>query len=420
VGLALFVGGVLPLMGGCNSQYSESLRYPLRKDRLVFDTPSVPPTRFDSPGQLTEWLAQLPNAPGAKPKEILDPSTIDGKTRGEINAFLNKTFGTPAHPRVKGLEEEALKSLQLEPETLAKGAELYRVHCLHCHGLTGDGQGPTAPWINPHPRDYRPGVFKFTSSEQSEGTRKPRREDLVRTLTQGIEGTAMPAFGGQSNGKFGVRTPDEINQLVSYVIHLSVRGQVEFDTMRAAASGDLADTSVDDWAGERLTRVAGWWLEAEKKPIEPSKYQIAADDRAARDESVRRGYRTFLDPTAACIKCHLDFGRRNNFIYDKWGTVVRPRDLTAGIFRGGRRPLDLYWRISHGINGAGMPDPLAANALKPDQIWDLVNFVQALPYPAMLPKEIRADIYPAGPESRKEEKAAFAPARPATRTAAQE
>jgi mono/diheme cytochrome c family protein len=415
--MALVVSGALPLLG-CNSQYSENLRYPLRKDRLVFNAPAIPPTRFDGPGQLTEWLAHLPSAPGAKKDDFLDPNTIDGKTRGALEAYLNKTFGTPAHPKVEGLEEDAVKNLELEPAKLAEGAELYRVHCLHCHGLTGDGQGPTAAWINPHPRDYRPGVFKFTSSTQSEGTRKPRRADLVRTLTQGIEGTAMPAFGGQSDGRFGVRTPEEINRLVSYVIHLSLRGEVEFRTMREAAGGELQG-EVGEAAGEWLTRIAGWWLEAEQKVIEPSKYSIAKEDSKALANSIRAGYQTFLDPAAGCIKCHLDFGRRNNFLYDKWGTVVRPRDLTEGIFRGGRRPIDVYWRIARGINGAGMPDPLAAGAVKPEQVWDLVNFVQALPYPGMLPDDIRDTIY-RRPEAAHAEKAALAPRHPATRPEAQE
>ena len=45
------------------------------------------------------------------------------------------------------------------------------------------------------------------------------------------------------------------------------------------------------------------------------------------------------------------------------------------------------------------------------------NFVQALPYPGMLPDEIRAEIYQTTGEARGGEKAAFAPA---TRPAAQE
>ena len=87
--------------------------------------------------------------------------------------------------------------LKLDDESLIRGSHLYRLHCLTCHGLTGDGRGPTATWVNPHPRDYRLGLFKFQSSDHKVGQKinkkmKPMRADLYRTLRVGIEGTSMP------------------------------------------------------------------------------------------------------------------------------------------------------------------------------------------------------------------------------------
>ena len=66
------------------------------------------------------------------------------------------------------------------------------------------------------------------------------------------------------------------------------------------------------------------------------------------------------------------------------GRVVVAYDnvnLTTGVFRGGRRPIDLYYRIHSGINGSNMT--AFGKALKPDQIWDLVNFLEILPYPKL-------------------------------------
>ena len=40
---------------------------------------------------------------------------------------------------------------------------------------------------------------------------------------------------------------------------------------------------------------------------------------------------------------------------DDWGNPIRPANLNRGVYKGGRRPLDLYWRISKGITGANMP-----------------------------------------------------------------
>ena len=90
---------------------------------------------------------------------------------------------------------------------------------------------------------------------------------------------------------------------------------------------------------------------------------------------------------ASCVSCHFDFGRRANFRHDTWGTLVRPANLTAGAYRGGRRPMDIYFRIHSGINGAGMPRfGSKEKGLAPNQIWDVVNFVQVLPYPQMREK----------------------------------
>ncbi len=62
---------------------------------------------------------------------------------------------------------------------------------------------------------------------------------------------------------------------------------------------------------------------------------------------------------------------------DEWGNPLRPANLNLGRYKGGRRPIDIYWRISNGVNGAKMP---GHSKVPPEQIWDLVNFVLALPY----------------------------------------
>jgi mono/diheme cytochrome c family protein len=54
------------------------------------------------------------------------------------------------------------------------------------------------------------------------------------------------------------------------------------------------------------------------------------------------------------------------------------------MYRGGRRPLDLYWRVHSGINGVTMPASIST--LTPEEVWDVVNFLQVLPYPKMREK----------------------------------
>ena len=46
------------------------------------------------------------------------------------------------------------------------------------------------------------------------------------------------------------------------------------------------------------------------------------------------------------------------------------------MLHGGRRPIDVYRRISSGINGTPMPG--FNTALKDEQIWQLVHFILSL------------------------------------------
>jgi hypothetical protein len=79
---------------------------------------------------------------------------------------------------------------------------------------------------------------------------------------------------------------------------------------------------------------------------------------------------------------------------DDWGNPIRPANLNRGVYKGGRRPIDLYWRISKGITGANMPP--APGFSDPNKIWDLVNFVLALPYE---PELLRDATLPSGTQT---------------------
>jgi hypothetical protein len=107
-------------------------------------------------------------------------------------------------------------------------------------------------------------------------------------------------------------------------------------------------------------------------------------------DSIRRGFEVFTSAkTGNCVSCHFDYGRQSQFRYDVWGTLVRPRNLTEPVYRGGRRPIDLYYRLNGGIAPCDMPA-----ITDESQVWDLVNFVQALPYREMLPDGVKEKVYP--------------------------
>jgi mono/diheme cytochrome c family protein len=385
---------LVPLCGCGEGKYPADLQYPLRTDLIYVEPPTVNPQPFypSPPGHLDRDIATINDRKG----KTLDPAKLAGDDRATLRGKLRELFGTPAAPQVEIKDDEqvtaAVEKLQLTAATLEKGSMVYRRHCLHCHGLDGDGRGPTGPWVSPHPRDYRQGKFKFMSTALDvRGARKPRREDLVRTVRMGIDGSSMPSFS--------LLTETELDHVVSYVIHLSLRGEVEYDTMRNILTNNGKDNLEGGEIGEhcesRLKLFLTGWANS-VKPEEPKPYPYKDEQL---QESIKRGYALFTDTksAASCIGCHLDYGRQVPFRYDDWGTLVRPANLTTGVYRGGRRPIDLYWRIRLGVPPSQMP---AATDLKrdeakgTDEYWDLVNFVQALPYPQMLPDDLRKRIYP--------------------------
>jgi mono/diheme cytochrome c family protein len=432
--LATALAGLLAGCSGYSSlqdeSYPRNLEYPQRSDLLVKDMPTTEARRLPPPGKLDESIARAVEINKDKARG-LKPSDLDRKEAEDLKAVLKNVFGTPSRPRVGPDEDtdaytvfaewrnkvmseqgftagEALENLELDPVTLARGSKLYRRHCLHCHGLSGDGRGPTGPWVHPHPRDYRQGEFKFlsTAAPPAVPTRKPRRADLLRILKQGIDGTSMPAFG--------LMPEHDLQYLASYVMHLSIRGQVEYQTMFALLEKDsegkrkLAQYEGKDGKGaseiahhvynETALAIVAWARSNHEKPIEPPAY-TAPSTAEERHASIRAGFKVFSDQKkSGCASCHTDYGRQPNYRYDTWGTLVRPYNLTNNVYRGGRRPVDLYWRIRGGIGPSGMPG--VAN-LTNDEYWQLVNFLEALPYPAMLPDDVRQAVYGKS-ESKKE------------------
>lgn len=362
------------------------LTYPLRSDLLVARLPDLPPDGPPPAGKLDEFIAAI-NQRGGR---TYDSGNLSAEQRASLQQILDATFGSPAEPAVRVTDDSEIalvQQLQLNQADLAAGSKLFRAYCLQCHGLTGDGRGPTGQWVYPLPRDFRQGIFKYVSSAGS-AARKPAHADLLRMVKNGIERTSMPAFALLSD--------EQCEQIIAYSIHLSLRGEVEYRVMLGILSD--SDDREDDLALEvraRLKTALKQWVEADRDVISPVTMPTPEkpEERLAPEhlESVRRGHRLFVDQANGCSSCHVDYGRQGKYLYDGWGGSLRPADLTEGVYRGGKRPLELFQRIRGGIGASGMP---AATSLTEEQVWDLVHFIQALPQRKLLPPDVREKVYP--------------------------
>ena len=291
---------------------------------------------------------------------------------------------------------------------LKHGRMLYMRHCSHCHGTSGDGQGPTAEYLNPRPRDYRHGVFKFTSTDAQA---KVSRDDLHRVLKYGIPGTYMPSFL--------LLPDDELHAIVEYVRFLAMRGEFErklvalfsvdfsLDSVATRISDGESRSVIVDEFNEFITEYFAEELEFISSDLHDS--WSAADESGAlitptmarvpdSEESRRRGRELYLSARINCADCHGIDGKGDGpqtLIYEKnpvtqelynepglhdvWDNVNQPRNLTYGIYRGGRRPIDLFRRIHAGIKGSRMP---SFKNVPENEIWDIVNYVLSLPFDA--------------------------------------
>jgi mono/diheme cytochrome c family protein len=236
----------------------------------------------------------------------------------------------------------------------------YEIHCIGCHSETGDGGGPAARYLDPRPRNFRKGLFKFTSTDASS---RPQRRDLFQTLTRGLAGSSMP--------EFRLVNEEKRWDLVEYVRWLSMKGEFEqlmlddaYENEELPDAKEIADIIIKRWHPANL------------RTIYPGIAETAKDQASA-----DRGRALFNDSNkGSCFTCHGPEGRGDgttaDAYLDDWGYPIRPRDLTAGTFRAGAEGADLYRTIAAGIKGTPMGS--FEGALSPEEIWDLVHFIQSL------------------------------------------
>jgi cytochrome c oxidase cbb3-type subunit 2 len=215
-----------------------------------------------------------------------------------------------------------------EPAAAARGAKAYSKYCISCHGTQGDGRGPSAEWLDPRPRNFISGTFKFRSTASGE---LPTDKDLERTIEGGLNHTNMPTWRAL--------TELERRDLVQFVKTFSARFATEPQ-------------------GQPIVIPA-------RPPTTPA--------------LVLQGKAVWAK--MQCANCHGDGGKGDGSsaptLRDDWGQPIVPRDFTSGPLKVGDAPEDLYKTFITGLNGSPMPSFVEAG-LTPDDAWALVAYVRSL------------------------------------------
>ncbi len=226
---------------------------------------------------------------------------------------------------------------------LARGQTLFAKQCAICHGDQGDGAGKFAYLMNPRPRDFQRGNFKLATTQNQ----IPTEEDIVRTISRGMPGSAMPPWGHLPSA--------DLHALAKYVKDLHLIA-VTAESARTTSSADEAA----DW----ITR-----------KTQPGPALSVPPEPPFDDLRWFRGRRIYLE---ACASCHGVDGQpvADAVKFDNEGYPVPPRSFVNGIFKGGSEGHQLYARIVKGIKGT--PMPASEGVYKDDEVWDLIHYVQSL------------------------------------------
>jgi c(7)-type cytochrome triheme protein len=258
-----------------------------------------------------------------------------GKCHGKVS-FSTLTACSRCHANLAPATSETVEAdlakaaqsgMAASPELLERGKNLYLQDCAICHGDKGDGNGPSAGGLDPRPRDFTAGKFKFRSTSSSS---LPTDFDIFRTITWGVPGTSMPTFS-----------------------FLSFQDRF--------ALCHFIKTFSD--------------LFIKRKPEAPIPIPEPPPKTPELMETGKKFYKE-----AECNKCHGDSGRGDGpsaaTTKDDWEQPLRPADLINGRPKSGNTLKDYYRTMMTGLKGTPMPD--FNEVFEPQQAWAVVYYVFSL------------------------------------------
>ncbi|MCH2605760.1 MAG: c-type cytochrome [Nitrospinales bacterium] len=246
----------------------------------------------------------------------------------------------------------------IKKDMLEKGKKVYFKRCVWCHGVEGGGDGPSAERLFTRPRNFIQGTFKIRVTDSGE---LPMDINLINTVKNGLQGSAMPAWGE-------FLAEDEILAVVQFVKSLVQDREwddedEEVNNVITGVGADLGDS------GKGALGDAPW-------AATTGPYHLGVPQ-----EHIDAGKELFMKNK--CWECHGGEGRGdgNPTMKDDWGfPIVAANWQQCWNFRGARRdpfnPFVIARTISTGLNGTPMPN--FREQLTGPERWQVAAFVNSL------------------------------------------
>ena len=153
---------------------------------------------------------------------IYDISATEQHT-APVYWLLNETMRRSIGRRSHGIEVPALD----DPALVRRGVELYREHCVQCHGAPGVAPEPFALGMTPLPAN-----LALTAREWNDPA------DLYWAVKYGIKMSGMPAWSFRL-------TEDELWAVVAFVSRLPALGPAEYLALAAPGAAIARIASAD-------------------------------------------------------------------------------------------------------------------------------------------------------------------------------
>jgi mono/diheme cytochrome c family protein len=273
-----------------------------------------------------------------KPKHMEMTMTNNNYIKRLILSFLAVALIAVPGAALAGAPDAVKKDL------LEKGKKVYFKRCVWCHGVEGGGDGPSADRLFTRPRNFIQGTFKIRTTDSGE---LPMEADLIKTVKNGLPGSAMPAWGE-------FLSEDEIVSVVNFV-KTKVQDRDFNDT-------EDEEVNIQDFGTNPWGTTGPYHLGVPQADIDAGK-EIFMKNK--------------------CFECHGGEGRGdgNPTMKDDWGFPIVAADWQqCWNFRGSRRnaydPFNVVRTISTGLNGTPMPN--FKDQIKVEDRWKIAAFVNSL------------------------------------------